>query len=105
MQFCKSAKAQERAFLDSLSDLEKDSMDSDSSTSSDDESKRKINDNMNGLCFHVDTTEGGLCTMALDNEVVSGDSKAHNNDSRSEVSLCADELTAKVNSLNATLLS
>ena len=105
MQFYKSAKAQEHAFLNSLSDLKKDSMDSGSSTSSDDESKRKINDKMNGLYFHADTAEGGLCTMAVGNEVVSGDSKAHNNDSRSEVSLCADELTAKVDSLNATLLS
>jgi len=60
---------------------------------------------MNGLCFHADTAEGGLCTMALGNEVVSGDSKAHSNDSGSEVSLCADELTAEVDSLNATLLS
>jgi hypothetical protein len=60
-QFRKTAKAQEHAFLDSLSDLKKDS------TSSDDESEHKIKDKLNGLCFHTNTAKKGFCVMALDN--------------------------------------
>jgi hypothetical protein len=68
-EFLKKAKAHKRAFLDCLSDLEKDPTNSDPSTSSDNESKRKIKDKLSGFCFHADTTKQGLCTTALGHEV------------------------------------
>jgi hypothetical protein len=74
-EFIKKTKAQKRAFLDYLSDLEKESTDSDSSTSSDNESKRKIMDKLSGLCFHADTAKQGLCTTALSDEVEAGKDK------------------------------
>jgi hypothetical protein len=74
-EFIKKTKAHKRAFLDCLSDLEKDSTDSDSSTSSDNESKRKIKDKLSGLYFHADTTKQGLCTMTLGDEVEAGKDK------------------------------
>jgi hypothetical protein len=69
-EYLKKAKARDRAFLDSLSILEKDSTDSDSSTSSDNESKCKIKDKLSGLSFHADTTKQSFCTRALGDEVV-----------------------------------
>jgi hypothetical protein len=78
-EFLKKAKAHKRAFLNCLSDLKKDSTDSDSSTSSDNESKRKMKDKLSGLYFHADTTKQGLYTMAMDEgvkpnkDVLSGD--------------------------------
>jgi hypothetical protein len=68
-EFLKKAKAHKRAFLNDLSDLKKDSTDSDSSTSSDNESKCKMKDKLSGLCFHADTTKQGLYTMAMDEGV------------------------------------
>jgi hypothetical protein len=73
--FLKKAKAHNCSFLDCLSDLEKDSTNSDSSTSNDNESKRKIKDKLSGLCFHADTTKQGLCTTALGDEVEAGKGK------------------------------
>jgi hypothetical protein len=82
-EYLKKAKAHDRAFLDSLSDLEKDSTDNDSSTSSDNESKRKIKDKLSGLCFLADTTKQGFCTMALGDEVVRGNGEASDDDNMS----------------------
>jgi hypothetical protein len=48
-KYLKKAKAHECAFLDSLNDLEKDSTDSDSSTSSDNKFERKIKDKLSRL--------------------------------------------------------
>jgi hypothetical protein len=53
---------------------------------------------MNGLYFLVDTA-GGLCTMAL------GDDAMGSDDSASEVSHSADDLTTEVEELTATLAS
>jgi hypothetical protein len=37
--------------------------------SSEDESERKREDQLTGLCFIAGTTHGGFCTMAVDAEV------------------------------------
>jgi hypothetical protein len=55
-EFLKKVKAHKRAILDCLNDLEKYPIDSDSSTSSDNESKHKIKDKLSGLYFHADKT-------------------------------------------------
>jgi hypothetical protein len=68
--YLKKAKAQERAFLASLSDLDNDTdTDHSSSPSSDDESERKHEDKLTGLWFVTGSTHGGFCTMTTDAEV------------------------------------
>ncbi|XP_066361199.1 uncharacterized protein [Miscanthus floridulus] len=104
-EFLEKAKAHKDAFHDCLSDLEKDSTDSDSSTSNDNESIRKIKDKLSELYFHTDTAKQGFCTMALGDEVVSDDNEAHDNDSESEVCLSTDELFAENEKLSAALIS
>jgi hypothetical protein len=111
-EFLKKAKAHKHAFLDCLSDLEKDSTDRDSSTSSDNESKRKIKDKLSGLCFHTDTTKQGLCTMALSDEVEAGKGKveigkdeASSDDDTSQVSLSTHELAIEVETLSVALIN
>jgi hypothetical protein len=61
-KYFKKAKAQERAFLASLSDLDNDTNDDRSSSSSDDESERKRKDKMIRLCFVAGPTHVGFCT-------------------------------------------
>jgi len=65
----KKAKIRARAFLASLSDIDVDSDDYESSLS-DDESEKKIMEQLNGLCFVADSTHGGFCTMALGDEEI-----------------------------------
>jgi hypothetical protein len=57
--------------LTSLSNLDHDYNES-ASSSSDEELERHVEDKLNGMCFIVDTV-GGLCTMALGDDVVGGD--------------------------------
>ena len=66
--YLKKLKAQERAFLASLSDLN-DSGD-ERFASSDNDPKQRIEDKLNGVCFFADSSHGGFCTMALEEEVV-----------------------------------
>jgi hypothetical protein len=104
----KKAKAQEHDFLTSLSDLDIDFGDNHNSSSSSskyDKPEKNVTEKLNGLCFFADTTEGGHYTMALGDEAVSGNSEAHDDDSKSEVSLFTDELVVEVDSLNTMLLS
>lgn len=61
-KYLEKAKIKERAFLASLSNLDHDSDDVVSS-SSDEETERRVEDKLNGLCFIPDAT-GGFCTMA-----------------------------------------
>ncbi|XP_021305524.1 uncharacterized protein LOC110431140 [Sorghum bicolor] len=82
----KKAKAQERAFLASLSDLDNDSGDDRSSSpSSDDESERKMEEKLTGLCFVADSTHGGFCTMAIDEEVKASKDEVSFDDDTSEI--------------------
>jgi hypothetical protein len=69
-KYFKKAKAQEHAFLASLSDLDNDTDDDRSSSpSSDDESKKTREDKLTGLCFVAKSIHGGYCTMAVDEGV------------------------------------
>jgi hypothetical protein len=98
------AKIKERAFLASHSDFDHD-FDESSFSLSDEDFERHIEDKLNGMCFIVDTV-GGLCTMALSEDVVSAsDRKDIGNDSTSNVLPSADDLTSKVEELIATLSS
>jgi hypothetical protein len=102
----KKAKAQERAFLASLSDLDNDSGDDRSSSpSSDDESERKMEEKLTGLCFVADSTHRGFCTMAIDEEVKASKDEVSFDDDTSEVSPSVDDLVAELDSMNITLIS
>jgi hypothetical protein len=101
-KYLQKAKVKERAFLASLSDLGHDSDDVISS-SSDEETERRVEDKLNGLCFIADTA-GGFCTMALGEDAVgTSDDKDIGDDTTSKVIPSADELTAKIEELNAAL--
>jgi hypothetical protein len=94
----------ERAFLASLSDLDHDSNDVVSS-SSDEETERRVEDKLNGLCSIPDSA-GGFCTMALGEDVVgTGDDKDIGDDTTSEVLPSANDLVAEIEVLNAVLPS
>jgi len=104
-QFCKTIKAQERAFLTFLSDLDVDTGDDTSpSSSSDDESKWKAEDKLNGLCFLTKSIKEGFCGMAVDHDR-SSDSDATGNNSDSEVPPSVDDLATKLEMMNDALLS
>jgi hypothetical protein len=97
-KYLQKAKIKEHAFLTSLSDLDHDSDDVVSS-SSDEETERRVEYKLNELCFITDTA-GVFCTMALGEDAVSiGD------DTTSEVLPFADDLAAEIEELNAALAS
>jgi len=101
----KKAKAQERAFLASLSDLDNDSDDDRSSSpSSDDESERKMKEKLTCLCFIADSTHGGFYTMAIDEEVKASKDEVSFEDDTSEVSPSINDLAAELDSMNVTLI-
>jgi hypothetical protein len=103
-KYLQKAKIKERAFLASLSDLDHDSDDVISS-SSDEETERRVEDKLNGLCFITDTA-GGFCTMALGEDAVgTTDDKDICDDTTSEVLPFADDLVAEIEELNAALAS
>jgi hypothetical protein len=101
-KYRKNMKAQERAFITSLSDVDDNS--DNKSSPSDDESKRKVEDRFNGLCFFANTAQG-FCTMALGDEVENDKCNAANNDDTSEVAPSIDDLLAELNVLNDDLTS
>jgi hypothetical protein len=67
-KYLHKANTKECAFLASLSDLNHD-FDGASSSSSNEETERWVEDKLNGLCFFTDIV-GGLCTMALGDDTV-----------------------------------
>jgi hypothetical protein len=103
-KYLQKAKIKERAFLASLIDLDHDSDDVVSS-SSDEETERRVEDKLNGLCFIADTARG-FCTMALGEDAVgTSDDKDIGDDTTSEVLPFADDLTIEIEELNAALAS
>jgi hypothetical protein len=102
-KYLQKAKIKERAFLASLSNLDHDSDDAVTS-SSDEETNRRVEDKINELCFLVDTV-GGLCTIALSDDVVGGDGQDIDDDFASKVSHCTDDLAVEVEELTTTLAS
>jgi hypothetical protein len=102
----KKAKAHERAFLASLSDLDNNTDDDrSSSSSSDDESERKRQDKLIGLCFIASSTHGGFCTMAVDAEVKASKDVVPIDGDTTEVTPSVDNLVAELDILNNTLMS
>jgi hypothetical protein len=103
-KYLQKAKIKERAFLASLSDLDHD-FDDVISSSSDEDTERRVEDKLNGLCFIADTT-GGFCTMALGEDAVgTSDDKDISDDTTSEVLPSADDLVVEIEELNAALAS
>jgi hypothetical protein len=103
-KYLQKEKIKERAFLASLSDLDHDSDDVVSS-SSNEETERRVEDKLNELCFITDTA-GGFCTMALSEDMVgTSDDKDIADDTTSEVLPSADDLDAEIEELNAVLAS
>ena len=94
-RFLKKTKAQQHAFLASLSDLDDSSDERASLSSSDDELERKVEDRLNGLCFY---------TMTLGDEETSKD-EAIIDDDTPKVLPCANKLVAEVDALSDALLS
>jgi hypothetical protein len=76
--------------LASLSNLDHD-FDESTSSLSNEELERQIEDKLNGPCFLADTA-GGLCTMALAEDVVGGNNKDISDDFASKVSHYTDNL-------------
>jgi len=88
-----------------LSDLDVDTGDDTSPSSlSDDESKRKVEDKLNGLCFLTKSVKEGYCGMAVEHNR-SGDGGTTGNNSDSEVPPSADELATELETMNDALLS
>jgi hypothetical protein len=104
--YLKKAKAQEHTFLASLSDLDNDS-DSNytSSPSSNNESERIHEDKLTELYFITGSTQGGFCTMEVDDEVKAIKDKVPVGDYTSKVTPSIDDLVAKLETMNDTLFS
>jgi hypothetical protein len=98
-KFLKKMKAKEQAFLASLSDVE--ISNTKDSSSSDEESEKKIEEKLNGLCFFAGAKHGGFCTMALESEAQAGEAE----DSTPEVPPTIDSLSAELDSMNDALIS
>lgn len=96
-------KLMKHAFLTSLNDLNNDSNHT-SSSLSDDEFERAVEDKLNIVCFFVDTIRC-LYTMALGEKVVSDNDKDNDKDSTSNVSHSTDELVTEVDELAVALAS
>ena len=99
--YLKKAKAQERAFLASLSELDNDTDDDhSSSSSSDDESERKRENKLTSLYFIAGSTHGGFCTMAVDDEVKAKKDVVPIDDDTNEVTPSIDALVAERETMN-----
>jgi hypothetical protein len=105
-KYLKKAKAQERAFHASLSDLDNNTDDHHPSSSlSNNESERKCEDKLIGLCFVVGSTPGAFYTMADDAKVKANKDVAPIDDDSTGVTSSIVDLAAELESMNATLLS
>jgi len=103
-RFLKKAKAQQRAFLASLSDLDNSGDERASLSSSNDELERKVEERLNGLCFFTDSSHGGLCTIALGHEET-GKNEVISDDDTPKVLPSTNKLTTEVDALSDALLS
>jgi hypothetical protein len=105
-KYLKKDKAQEHAFLASLSDLNNDTDDDrSSSSSSDDESKRKCKDKLARLCFVADSIHRGFCTMAIDTEVKASKDVVPIDGDTTEVTTSVDNLVVELDIITDTLMS
>jgi uncharacterized protein YnzC (UPF0291/DUF896 family) len=105
-KYLKKAKAQQRTFLASLSDLDNNSDDNHSSSlSSYNESELKHEDKPTRLCFVTGSTHKGFYTMAIDDEVKASKDEVLVNDDTSEVTASINDLAAELETMNNTLFS
>jgi hypothetical protein len=73
--------------------------------SSDDESERKREDKLTGLCFIAGSTHGGFCTMAIDTKVKASKDVVPIDDDTIEVAPFVDNLVAELDIMTDTLMS
>jgi hypothetical protein len=104
-KYFKKAKAQERIFLASLSDLDDDTDDDRSSSSSDDESEKRCEDKLSGLCFVTKSIHGGYYTMVVDEEVKPNKDVLPGDNDSTEVKPTVDALIAELDIMTDTLMS
>jgi hypothetical protein len=104
-KYFKKAKAQECAFLTSLSDLDNGTDDDCSSSSSDDESEKRREDKLTGLCFIAKSIHRAYCTMAMDEGVKPNKDVLLGDDDSTEVKPTIDALIAKLDIMTDTLMS
>jgi hypothetical protein len=103
---CLTPRGVTRAFLASLSDLDNDTDDDRSfSPSSDDESEKRREDKLIGLCFIAKYIHGGYCTMAVDEEVKPNKDVLPGDDDSTEVKPSVDALIAELDIMTDTLMS
>jgi hypothetical protein len=106
-KYFKKAKAQERAFLTSLSNLDNDTDDDRSSfsPSSDDESEKRHEDKLTGHCFVAKSIHRGYCTMAVDEGVKPNKDVLPGGDDATEVKPSVDALIAELDVMTDALMS
>jgi hypothetical protein len=104
-KYFKKAKAQERAFLASLSDLDNNTDDDRSSSSSDDQSEKRREDKLTGLCFVAKSIHGGYYTMAVDEGVKLNKDMLPGTDDSTEVKPIIDALIIELDIMTDTLMS
>jgi hypothetical protein len=102
-KYLHKAKIKERTIFASLSDLDHDSDDT-SSSSCGEELERRVEDKLNRLCFFADIV-GGLCTMALVEDMVGSGDKDIDDDSTFKVSLSTNDLATEVDEMTTALAS
>jgi hypothetical protein len=104
-KYFKKAKAQERAFLTSLSDLDNDTDDDRSSSpSSDDESEKRRENKLTGLYFIAKSIHGGYCTMVVDEGVKPNKDVLPGEDDSTKVKPFVDALIVELDTLTDTLM-
>jgi hypothetical protein len=105
--YFKKAKAQERTFLTSLSDLDNDTDDdrSSSSPSSGDESEKRRKDKLTRLCFVAMSIHGGYYTMAVDEGVKPNKDVLPGDEDATEVKPSIDALIVELDIMTDTLMS
>jgi hypothetical protein len=94
-KYFKNAKTQERAFLASLSDLNNDTQ----------ESEKRHEDKLTGLCFVAKSIHGGYCTMAVDGVVKPNKDVLPDDDDSTEIKPSVDTLIAELDIMTGTLMS
>jgi hypothetical protein len=106
-KFLKKVKAKERAFLASLSDLDNDTDDDQSSFSplSDDESEKRREDKLTRHCFIAKSIHRGYCTVAMDEGVKPNKDMLPSDDDTTEVKPTIDALIAELDIMIDTLMS
>jgi hypothetical protein len=105
-KYFKKAKAQECSFLASLSDLNNNTDDDQSSSlSSDVESEKRYEDKLTRLCFFAKSIHEGYCTMGVDKGVKLNKDVLLGDDDSTEVKPTIDALITELDIMTDTLMS